>query len=346
MEIKGKSVTPFEIEDINGLFEATSFVFMPASESNFYYFSKEEDNELFKVFESSEEQRKVKGVVLRANYPIARKVNGELVYKYFTPEFIEDCVLSASKNGLFNKIDIHHNGKPVQGIHLLQSYILPEDSGDIAAGSWIAEYKVDNNEVWNKIKSGELRGFSPSLPGLALSKEENLMFKSLKAKVEKLFNMQFASVETEKGILTYKELVEGSEVFLEDPEGNLVTPENGEYEIDGKIVNIADGLITNVTEKEAEEPKSESEVEVAEDAVSDMVDVIEGELVSTGEVTKESFDTLVTLVNDLVAKVEALSTPTEETQFSAVPFIKEKDLKDEQRGKFAVSNYKWTKTEI
>ena len=31
---------------------------------------------------------------------------------------------------------------------------------DVADGSWFGSFYVENNDVWNQVKSGELRGFS------------------------------------------------------------------------------------------------------------------------------------------------------------------------------------------
>ena len=31
---------------------------------------------------------------------------------------------------------------------------------DIPKGSWFVSYKIDNDELWEKVKSGEVRGYS------------------------------------------------------------------------------------------------------------------------------------------------------------------------------------------
>ena len=101
-------------------------------------------------------------------------------YVVFTSEVIEKMMIKYSKMNLNNSVDLQHNGKTVDGVIMFESYIYnkerniaPVEFGDIPDGSWIASFKVENEELWNEIKSGnELNGFS--LAGLfAFAEPEN-----------------------------------------------------------------------------------------------------------------------------------------------------------------------------
>ena len=67
-----------------------------------------------------------------------------------------------------NLVNIEHSERHfVDGMYMIESYIknsergvAPNEFSSIPDGSWIVSYKVDNMDVWEKIKSGEVNGFS------------------------------------------------------------------------------------------------------------------------------------------------------------------------------------------
>lgn len=64
--------------------------------------------------------------------------------------------------------------------------------------------------------------------------------------------MQFAEVETDKGLLTYEgELEVGNEVFIEK-DGELIPAEDGEYVAGDKTITVKDGKIVEIVEVEKE----------------------------------------------------------------------------------------------
>ena len=63
--------------------------------------------------------------------------------------------------------DMEHTHDMEDGITYFQSMILDKENGicpkafkDLPDGSWLVGCKVDNNEVWDAVKSGEVKGFS------------------------------------------------------------------------------------------------------------------------------------------------------------------------------------------
>lgn len=88
----------------------------------------------------------------------------------------------------------------------------------------------------------------------------------------------------------------GSELFIKDGDGNPVPAPDGEHTTaEGKVIVVAGGVITEIKEPEAEEPKVEIEIEEEKQAA------FEG-------VSKEEFEsTINSLVEAFEAKIAALN---------------------------------------
>ena len=72
--------------------------------------------------------------------------------------------------------------------------------------------------------------------------------------------MKFAEIETDKGTLTYdSELVEGTEVYIQDENGEFVAPEDGEYKTETQVITVEGGKVTKIEEIEVEEIEVEEE---------------------------------------------------------------------------------------
>lgn len=97
----------------------------------------------------------------------------------------------------------------------------------------------------------------------------------LKIALKSLLSISLAEVETDKAVLIFDgELAEGIEVFVRDEEAEdgVKPAEDGSYETEKQIIEIADGKIVKITEKEeqpAEEPAEEVVVENAEEQPAD-----------------------------------------------------------------------------
>lgn len=98
----------------------------------------------------------------------------------------------------------------------------------------------------------------------------------LKIALKSLLSISLAEVETDKAVLVFDgELAEGIEVFVRDAEAEdgVKPAEDGVYETEKQIIEIADGKIVKITEKEeeqpAEEPAEEAAVENAEEQPAD-----------------------------------------------------------------------------
>ena len=149
-------------DDTDGLF-AVSLVESPAIERDFIYMSKE-----LQFAQVSEEKRLVAGPLLVPMKKILRlKENGEPYYVYFTEKGIEDMARKFMKEKLGDQVTLEHNGK-TSGVYLSELWIVEASKTDksnlygftLPKGTLFGIYKIENDDVWQKVKDGTFRGFS------------------------------------------------------------------------------------------------------------------------------------------------------------------------------------------
>ena len=273
----------FDPDDLDEGVFTVSLVEEPAVESYFIAFDKDEELSFSIVDEFA---HKVIGVVLRADYPILR-VDGE--GKYYNLVFDKDTIYNITqrfvRSGFTGSVSILHNGIPVDGVDLTQLFIKDESKGispkgfeSIEDGSLFAEYKVNNSDIWEKIISGELKGFSvEGVFGVKASNQTNKLnetnkfnlinMNKLRDKLAKLL-LKFDSVSTDKADLFYDhegELVVGDEVYTYDANGDRAPVEDGDYESDGYVYVIKEGKVDEIREKEpAADPAPKEDVTAEE----------------------------------------------------------------------------------
>ena len=151
-----------------------SFVEAPAIETNFMYFNKKK----FQNFSSIDsEKRIVVGAAMLANEKIVREdAEGNPYFVYFSADTVRKCQELFFKRGNTKKTNVDHNEADAvesissnSGVTVVESWIVENPSmdkskhlgySDIPKGSWFVAYKVDDDALWNKVKSGEVQGFS------------------------------------------------------------------------------------------------------------------------------------------------------------------------------------------
>jgi len=174
-------------EDMTGV-DAISLVESPAVEKDFLCFS---ENKQPVKMQFDDTKHIITGVVCLADTPIYRYDNkfGEY-WVVFSKDTIQKMVEKFAKMDLFKSVNLQHDDQQfVDGIYMIESYITnkergisPEEFADIPDGSWVASYKVENDDLWNEIISGDkLNGFS--LQGM-FQLEEKFMAQTTQPKEE------------------------------------------------------------------------------------------------------------------------------------------------------------------
>lgn len=238
-----------------------SLVKDPAIEATLVHFSKEEENKMCFI---NEELRIVYAPAMIPNKMIFRKdINGEPANVYYTEDTIKKCQQEYFKNNYNKQTNLNHEIQNVDGVYLFESWMVNDSEMDKSKsigieapkGTWMTGHKVDNEEVWQQCKSGDLDG---------LSIEASLLFKpSTNFKKEKM-NLNFIKefIKTFAMANELKEIATG--VFAEDTSvGTIVTDKEGnimanaEFVVDGLMYETDDmgAIIAEGKAKEVEEPE-------------------------------------------------------------------------------------------
>ena len=152
-------------EDENLGLQAVSLVDRPAIEADFLKFKDQKIH-----FSKDESKHIVSGPSLIADMPIYRinPFTGEEYYVIFTADVIQKLVERYSQQNLFNSVNLQHDpNEYTDKVILVESYFVNKERGiapkeyDLADGSWITSYKIQDESLWNEIMtSDEFKGFS------------------------------------------------------------------------------------------------------------------------------------------------------------------------------------------
>lgn len=184
MEYKGLPIYNITLSDEEDMMLMNSLVDMPAVCVNFLTFSEQEEKKPVMLFATDDnDQHIITGISILADTPIFRKdyLTDDGYYVVFTKETIKEIVHKYAKSGYQNLVDLQHDGVPVEGVIMLESYfinkergICPKEFADCPDGSWVTSYKVENEEIWAEIKNGEsLKGFSIEIISTLVPAEDN-----------------------------------------------------------------------------------------------------------------------------------------------------------------------------
>jgi len=120
------------------------------------------------VFSVDEEKMEITGAAVIPNKFIVRKSNkGDLYYVFFSEDTTRRLADKFMKEMLLDKTNIEHSDKPADS-YVKESWIVEDPNYDKSTGmgfnfpkgTWIVTMKVNNKDIWNKIKEGRLNGFS------------------------------------------------------------------------------------------------------------------------------------------------------------------------------------------
>lgn len=163
--------------------QAISLVENPAIELDFIALSKNRNITLSKI---DEEKKMIIGPAIVPNKMILRfdENTNEEYYIYFTKETIENCALNYMKDN-FNKYTVDHE-KKIEDLYLIESWIVKNPKNDkinelgyiVPEGTWVVGLKINNDDIWNRIKNKEIKGFS--IEGLFSAKNQKMAQKHSK----------------------------------------------------------------------------------------------------------------------------------------------------------------------
>ena len=145
---------------------AISMVEFPAIESDFVALEKDEE-EKTQVFLESNERHMVYGAALIPDKDIYRNNGEQEFYISFTKESIEKMSQEFMKNYRQNEVTLDHE-EMANDITITESWLVEDPYKDkanalginVPQGTWMIGMKVNQIDVWERVKSGELKGFS------------------------------------------------------------------------------------------------------------------------------------------------------------------------------------------
>ena len=155
-------INPSEDSDIEVM--AVALVDKPAIERNFMMFKSQLLN-----FAIDNDKRIISGPAMVADVPIYRKDEGGEYNVFFSAATIKEIALKFAKKGYAEKLNLFHDpALPADGVAIFNSFVSDKSMGilpmagfeDLPDGSWFISAKVENEDIWKRIKAGEVRGFS------------------------------------------------------------------------------------------------------------------------------------------------------------------------------------------
>jgi len=155
-----------ENEDSTLEVDAVALVDEPAIEVNWFAFKQQAD--LLKFAAINEDEQVLIGAAMIPDKPIFRRDEDGTEYNVtFSKETIKSIALKFFKKNFQNNSNIQHDpAQKVEGITFFQSFMKDTAkgilglSGEYPEGTWFLGAKVDNADVWARVKSGEIKGFS------------------------------------------------------------------------------------------------------------------------------------------------------------------------------------------
>jgi hypothetical protein len=141
-----------------------SLVDRPAIQRDFLVFSEQQ---MFDI--QDDDQRIVTGPAMIPDSPIYRNDDNGQYYVVFDADTINKIAYRFFKKGYQANINTMHKADSIVANSVFyESWVVDRDKGkmplaafkDVPDGTWFLTAKINNDETWAKIKSGEYKGFS------------------------------------------------------------------------------------------------------------------------------------------------------------------------------------------
>ena len=251
---------------------AISLVENPAIEENFIYLSAQKPQHI--LLEDAEKHI-IMGAVLVPDKPIYRNQGGEEFYIQFSRETIETLAYDYMINKRQHNTTVDHK-KGVNDVVVVETWLKTSENDksndygmDLPVGTWLATMKVNNDDVWKRVKSGELQGFS----------------------IESMVNLDEIKLEKQDTEMTNLENNETFWTKMKEVIGSFFTKqEETEAPVEEQTIEMAEEVV--------EETPTEETVPV-EEMVEEIVDTVE----TIDETPEEQTEDLQAIVDELNAKI-------------------------------------------
>jgi len=159
-------------EDLSGLelkeqgIQNLALVDSPAMLQEWIAFSEQKPYE-FK-FAIQEEQRIITAPVIVADLPIYRKVDNKEFYVVYKKETNMQILQKYMLDGNQRKVKLTHDTTDLsKGVFVFEVFISDASRGikqpeafDLPDGTIFCSMKINNDDIWKKVKSGEVKGVS------------------------------------------------------------------------------------------------------------------------------------------------------------------------------------------
>lgn len=249
---------------------AVSLVEDPAIESNFIALSKQKSS-----IKLENEKRLLIGAALVPNKPIYRNVNGNEFYISFDETTIEKLAQDFLANDYQHNITVDHQ-EDANDIVIVESWIKTSENDKSVSyglnepiGTWFIGMKVNNDEIWQRVKDGFYKGFSiEAVVGLdELINSNNLYLSMDKEFIDKLREIIYEAIgkspKAEEIVADVnEEVTETQPIQCADEEVAKLKEDvaNLTAEVE-RLKSERDGLESKLKDAEAEKEKMNVEME-------------------------------------------------------------------------------------
>ena len=290
-----------------------SLVKNPALEMTMVKFSEETETPLYFA---NEEKREIFSVAMSPDKLIYRNnIQGEPANVFYTAETIEKFQQNYFRTNANSGTNIDHAEFNTEGVFPFESWIVANPANDKSnelglvtkKGDLVMGFKVDNDEVWQQCKDGNLDGLS--IEGKVLFKEvnTNLNFnmntekkENLLTKIIALFSAEPIEGEVEMAFVPKEEEEEKKEdAPIEDAE------EEVKAEAVAENVPIADEVAEDTATPEANDLQAEN------DALKKQIDELKAQLVTIEADKVKAEEDLVTMSKQTPAAAAIVDLPIE-----------------------------------
>lgn len=302
--MKKKKLKCYDVSLESDVF-AISLVEEPAIEMDFIALAKQKP---LQVFLEREDKHMLVGAVLVPNKPIYRNQNGEEFYVQFSSQTIEKLAHNFLMSDRIYSFTEQHQDI-ADNIAVVESWIKLSENDksvdygiDAPIGTWFIEAKVDNDDLWAKVKNGELNGFS--VEALCNLEEINL---KIQKEMNKDDEVKLEAVQINDGFWdTLRKIISDA----------LGKPQESQ-EVEKTVGEIVDQIEVDAGPKD-EKPKVVEQAEampeevVPQSNVQEIVNDVVEDVVEQAFTPEQAKEDLQSVIDGLNAQVEALKAENDE----------------------------------